>query len=92
MPLAEAFGFAATDANFARNLLGATPTEQVRSSLLAMRSRMSLAITTPSPSRRRDPVTSRNASSSDSGCFASLNSSRPRSVASRWLWSSTAFV
>ena len=30
-------------------------------------------------------------SSSGSGCVASLNSSRPRSVARRWLWSSTAF-
>ena len=65
--LADAFGLAATDASFAKNLLGATPTEQVRSRWLAMRSRMCLAITTPSPSRRSEPVTSRNASSSDSG-------------------------
>ena len=31
-------------------------------------------------------------SSSGTGCVPGLNSSNPRSVARRWLWSSTAFV
>ena len=65
MPAGVALGLAATEASLARNLLLATPTEHDRSSSSSIRRRIILAMAGPSPRRRREPVTSRNASSSE---------------------------
>ena len=66
-PSVAAIGFASTDANFATNLLLATPTEHPSPTSSATRDRTSVAISIGSPSRARAPVTSRNASSRASG-------------------------
>ena len=66
-PSGRATGLAASEASLARNLVGATPTLQVSPVRAFTSVRMRLAMATPSPSRRRAPVTSRNASSSARG-------------------------
>ena len=55
------------DAILAKNLFGAIPTEHANCSSASTSWRMRLAITTASPKSRNAPVTSRNASSSESG-------------------------
>ncbi len=66
-PSGDAFGLAASDASLARNFVGATPTEQVSRSSSSTWRRNRAPIVGPSPCRRWAPLTSRNASSSDSG-------------------------
>ena len=61
------FGLQRPEASFAMNFVVAIPTEQVIPSLASTFARISFAIVRPSPSRRLAPVTSRNASSSESG-------------------------
>ncbi len=67
IPSGDGRGLASTEASLARNLFGATPTEQSSPSSSWISPRSRRAIVTPSPSSARAPVTSRNASSRASG-------------------------
>jgi hypothetical protein len=76
-------GLASPEASLATNLVDATPTEQVTPCSSATRSRICAAICAGEPSRRIEPETSRNASSSDSGSTSgvtSLNRPSPRAT------------
>ena len=84
-PCTEARGLASWEASLARNLLGATPTEQVRCSWSNTARRMSWPAAAPVPHRRMAPVRSRKASSSDSGSTSGVyerNSSMTRPLTS----------
>ena len=61
------FGLHLPDASFAINFVVAIPTEQVIPSLASTFALICFAISRPSPSKRFAPVTSRKASSSESG-------------------------
>ena len=61
------FGLHLLDASLAINLFGAIPTEQVIFSSLKIFALMASPISRPLPKSLRAPVTSRNASSSESG-------------------------
>jgi hypothetical protein len=67
-------GLASPLASLARNLVAATPTEQVIPCSSYTRSRISWAIADGDPSRRTAPRTSRKASSSDSGSTSGVTS------------------
>jgi hypothetical protein len=67
-------GLHRAEANFAMNLVGATPTEQVNPSVAWISARILAAITAGRPSSRIAPLTSRNASSSDNGSTTGLTS------------------
>ncbi len=60
----------------ATNLLAATPTDAVSSRLAAMRALMVAATVGPSPESPSVPVTSRNASSMETGSSSGVNSAR----------------
>src|SRR4029453_14509322 len=78
-------GFSRSEATFARNLLGATPTDAVRATSTRMRVLMSRAMVGPSPRSARLAVTSRNASSMDTG-----SSSGVHSASRAMIWRDTA--
>ena len=63
MPL----GLHRLDASLAMNFDGAIPTEHVIPSCASTLARIAVAIWRPVPSKRCEPVTSRNASSSEMG-------------------------
>ena len=69
-------GFRRSEATFATNLLAATPTDAVRARLEAMRALIVAATVGPSPESRSVPVTSRKASSMDTGSSSGVNSAR----------------
>lgn len=69
-------GFSRSDATFARNLFGATPTEAVSRSASTMRLLSPAAIAAPASRSRAMPVRSRNASSIEIGSTAGVASSR----------------
>ena len=60
-------GFAASEASLATNFVGATPTDATRPVSLRMSRLIERAMASPSPNKRWQPRTSRNASSSESG-------------------------
>ncbi|MFO0875212.1 MAG: hypothetical protein U0575_14745 [Phycisphaerales bacterium] len=62
-------------------MFGATPTEAVSRASRRMSARMRCAIVRPSPCSRSDPVTSRNASSTLSGCTSGVYRSK---IAKTW--------
>jgi hypothetical protein len=67
-------GLAASEASLARNFDGATPTEHISPSCSRTLARRWAPIVAPSPKRRCDPVTSRNASSSDRASTSGVTS------------------
>ena len=69
-------GLSMSDAIFAINLDGATPAETVRPISLKTVAFTSFAISTAPPRRRLEPVTSRNASSMESGSTSGVK--RPK--------------
>ncbi len=74
-------GLHRADAILATNIDGATPTEQVSCSCEATLARMAAATRTGDPRRRRAPVTSRNASSRDSGWTIGVTSRKIAMIA-----------
>jgi uncharacterized Zn-finger protein len=80
-------GFAWSDPIFATNFTDATPADAGSRSSSRMRWRSPWAITAGSPKSARDPVTSRKASSSDSGSMRSVTDAKiscSRSLASTY--------
>lgn len=73
---------ARVDPSFATNLLGATPTEQVSPCSAVTRARIRRAMAAGGPNNRRAPVTSRNASSRESGSTSGVTSRKIRITAS----------
>ena len=69
-------GFFRSLAILARNLLGATPTETTSRSSSRIACLICRPISTAGPNRCSLPVTSRNASSSDSGSTSGVNRSK----------------
>ena len=69
-------GFSRSDATLAMNLFEATPTEAARPIAVRIRDLMRRACSSPSPNRARVFVTSRNASSMESGSRSGVNSAR----------------
>ncbi|OQC18578.1 MAG: hypothetical protein BWX70_03473 [Verrucomicrobia bacterium ADurb.Bin070] len=69
-------GLACSLASLARNLLWATPTDAVRPTSARIAARICSAIRGPSPNSRREPVTSTNASSIDTGSIIGENRSK----------------
>jgi len=63
-------------ASFAKNLLGATPTDAVRPVSFFMASLIFSPIATPDPNSFSEPVTSRNASSTESGSTSGVKRSK----------------
>ncbi len=75
-PGAPARGLASLEASLATNLLGATPTAHANPCSSCTRDRSSSAIRRPSVVPCRTPVTSRNASSSESGSTSGVTERR----------------
>ena len=75
-------GLLVVEASLATNLVVATPTEQVRPYCSRMSARISWPMAAGRPSRRMAPLTSRNASSRDSGSTSGVTS-RNRVMISR---------
>ncbi len=69
-------GLRRSDATFATNLLAATPTDAVSRSDAAMRALIARATAGPSPWSPSVPVTSRNASSMETGSSSGVKSAR----------------
>jgi hypothetical protein len=70
------FGFRRSEATFATNLLAATPTDAVSRSDPAIRALMARATAGPSPWSPSVPVTSRNASSMETGSSSGVKAAR----------------
>ncbi len=74
-------GFSKSEASFARNLLGATPTDATNPVAAKIASFSCLATTSAGPMSRSVPVMSRNASSTLSGCTNGEKSSSTANIA-----------
>jgi hypothetical protein len=69
-------GLHRSDASFARNFVGATPTEQMTPTSRSTSARIFAAMAAGSPNSVVAPPTSRNASSSESGSTSGVYDSR----------------
>ncbi len=69
-------GFSSSLASFARNLFGAMPTEATSPTSARIRALMARPITAAGPNSRWQPVTSRNASSIESGSISGVKAAK----------------